>query len=105
MQIYSINFNAIQRQKIAATNTPKNLVLETHGHEQWLRWFWRSDHETSEVGDKEELSDVPSMSPLEGDKEAKEQGLKISTPKQILTRLPVLSAQIKAGNNSYKLKN
>ena len=45
------------------------------------------------------------MSPLEGDKEAKEQGLKISTPKQILTRLPVLSVQIKAGNNSYKLKN
>ena len=33
-------------------------------------------------------------------------GLKILTPKKLLTRLPILLlAQIKAGNNSYKLKN
>ena len=33
-------------------------------------------------------------------------GLKIVTPKKLLTRLPILLlAQIKAGNNSYKLKN
>ena len=33
------------------------------------------------------------------------QGLKIMTPKQMITRLPNLLAQKKAGNNSYKLKN
>ena len=33
------------------------------------------------------------------------QGLKILTPKQLITRLPILLAQIKAGNNSGKLKN
>ena len=27
------------------------------------------------------------------------------TPSQLITRLPILSAQIKAGNNSEKLKN
>ena len=27
------------------------------------------------------------------------------TPNKLLTRLPILLAQIKAGNNSYKLKN
>ena len=27
------------------------------------------------------------------------------TSNKLLTRLPILSAQIKAGNNSYKLKN
>ena len=32
-------------------------------------------------------------------------GLKILTPQQIFTRLPMLLAQIKAGNNSEKLKN
>ena len=33
------------------------------------------------------------------------QGLKVLTPKQMITRLPVLLAQLKAGNNSQKLKN
>ena len=41
------------------------------------------------------------MPPLEGD----EKGLKILTPNKLLTRLPVLLAQIKAGNNSCRFKN
>ena len=32
-------------------------------------------------------------------------GLKILTKKQMLNRLPILLAQIQAGNNSIKLKN
>ena len=32
-------------------------------------------------------------------------GLKILTNKQMLNRLPILLAQIQAGNNSIKLKN
>ena len=32
-------------------------------------------------------------------------GLIILTPQQMLTRLPILLAQIKAGNNSQELKN
>ena len=32
-------------------------------------------------------------------------GLKILTKKQMLSRLPILLAQIQAGNNSIKLKN
>ena len=34
-----------------------------------------------------------------------EQGLKILTPRQILSRLPITLAQLQAGNNSEKLKN
>ena len=34
-----------------------------------------------------------------------EKGLKILTPKQMLSRLPITLAQLKAGNNSEKLKN
>ena len=33
------------------------------------------------------------------------QGLKILTPDQMLCRLPITLAQLKAGNNSQKLKN
>ena len=32
-------------------------------------------------------------------------GLKILTPNQMLSRLPITLAQLKAGNNSQKLKN
>ena len=35
----------------------------------------------------------------------KGQGLKILTPQQMITRLPILLAQIKAGKNLQKLKN
>ena len=47
------------------------------------------------------------MPSLEGDEEdVKEgKGLKILTPNKLLTRLPILLAQIKAENNSCKLKN
>ena len=31
------------------------------------------------------------------------EGLKILTPKQMITRLPILLAQLKAGNNSQQL--
>ena len=42
----------------------------------------------------------------ESDKEVKEgKRLKILTLNKLLTRLPILLPQIKAGNNSYKLKN
>ena len=70
--------------------------------------------------------DLPSTTPLEGDEEVKsepEEGinermklnpqkrkrkgteLKILTPNKSLTKLPILLAQIKAGNNSFKLRN
>ena len=35
----------------------------------------------------------------------KGKGLKILTPNQMLSRLPISLAQLKAGNNSEKLKN
>ena len=50
-------------------------------------------------------------SSLESDKEEpskdakKGRGLKTMTPNQLLTRLPILLAQKKAGNNSQKLNN
>ena len=42
---------------------------------------------------------------LEFDRQQQGQGLKILTPSQMLSRLPISLAQLKAGNNSEKLKN
>ena len=59
---------------------------------------------SSTDNDSDEFIDMP---PLESDKEEVKggKGLKISTPDKLLTRLQILLTQIKAGNNSYKLKN
>ena len=46
------------------------------------------------------------MPPLKDDEEVKEvKGLKFLTPNKLLTRLSILLAQTKAGDNLYKLKN
>ena len=51
-------------------------------------------------------NDLPPMPPLEGDEEETEgKRLKILTPNKLLTRLPVLLAQIKDGHNSNKINN
>ena len=42
---------------------------------------------------------------LEFNRQQHGQGLKILTPNQMLSRLPIYLAQLKAGNNSEKLKN
>ena len=54
-----------------------------------------------------EESDTTNMPELEGDESAEQpgQGLKISIPDQVLSRLPITLAQSKAGNNSQKLIN
>ena len=51
------------------------------------------------------------MPELETEESAKQrrdqqgQGVRILTPEQLITRLPILLAQLKAGNDSQKLKN
>ena len=66
-----------------------------------------TDTSSLEGGDFDEFIDIPDMPPLEGDEEEVKEGkrLKILTPDKLLTRLPILLAQIKAGNNSCNLKN
>ena len=51
--------------------------------------------------------DETNMPELESEESAAQrgQGLKILTPQQMLTRLPISLAQLKSGNNSQKRKN
>ena len=65
-----------------------------------------------ELSNFENEEETPrGMPDLESEKSAaqrrktKGQGLKILTPEQMLSRLPISLAQLKAGNNSGKLKN
>ena len=54
-----------------------------------------------------DLKDIVDLYNLKSgsDTSKKGEGLKILTDKQMLNRLPILLAQIEAGNNSVKLKN
>ena len=55
--------------------------------------------------DINELLNIPDLKSKESATERQQgQGLKILTPQQILTRLPISLTQLKAGNNSQKLK-
>ena len=70
--------------------------MKTYNYKIWL--------ENIESPDKEESTGLPPMSALEADEVKKEKIIKILIPKKLLTRLPILLAQIKAGNNSKKLR-
>ena len=67
-----------------------------------------NDDKTNEVEKQPDATDMPD---LESEKDVvkrrktEEQGLKILTPQQMLSRLPTSLAQLKAGNDSEKLKN
>ena len=54
-----------------------------------------------------DLKDIADLYSIKSgsDTSKKGEGLKILNDKQMLNRLPILLAQIQAGNNSIKLKN
>ena len=57
---------------------------------------------------KPDTTDMPELESEESAAQRRNQsakGLKILTPDQIFSRLPISLAQLKAGNNSQKLKN
>ena len=63
------------------------------------------DEELDEVSNENEDIDTTDMPDLESEESIKGKGLKILTLNQILSRLPITLAQLKAGNNTEKLKN
>ena len=64
-----------------------------------------SHEELDEESDKNEDIDTTDMPDLESEKSINGKGIKILTPSQMLSRLPITLTQLKAGNNSEKLKN
>ena len=90
-------------EKTFAPSSPpkKNYYEETADYLKYM--------EEQEKGQKRFSDDYDSNGSSSGsgnvESKAKGVGLKILTNKQMLERLPILLAQIQAGNNSNKLKN
>ena len=103
-------FSDNKRRKFSNKYDPINFFVETFNYDVWFENEKSTETATriEKVGstDKEESVDLSDIPPLESDeKEVKERkGLKILTPKKLLTRFPILLAEIKAENNSGKLK-
>ena len=60
---------------------------------------------TNEQPDTTDMPELEREKPAEQEKKQKGQGLKILIPRQMLIRLAISLAQLKAGNNCEKLKN
>ena len=83
-QVYSIN-KALTKIKITVKNVPKDDLLKIEENEKIIDIIER----ILEYNSENQLG----------------LGLKMLTPNQMLSRLPISLAQLKAGNNSEKLKN
>ena len=64
-----------------------------------------SENETLKIEQNKKIIIIASYILYFNQLKQKGQGLKILTPNQMLSRLPISLAQLKAGNNSKKLKN
>ena len=80
----------------------KPISLKIKGYDYCILYNGTSDEDY-----EEEYVDLFDTPPLESDEEEVKEGkgLKILTPNKLLSRFSMLLAQIKAGNNLYKLKN
>ena len=65
----------------------------------------REKQESDEQPDTTNMLELESEESAEQNKKQRGVGLKILTPDQMLSRLPITLAQLKAGNNSQKLIN
>ena len=65
----------------------------------------RFAEQPNEQPDTTDMPDLESEESATQGKEQKAKGLKLLTPNQMLNRLSISLAQLKAGNNSEKLKN
>ena len=69
------------------------------------RFAEQPNKKPNEQPDTTDMLDLESEESAAQGKEQKAKGVKILTPSQMLSRLPISLAQLKAGNNSEKLKN
>ena len=70
--------------------------------------LWKEIIEPDETDEQPDTTNMPELESEESAEQRRNQqgkGLKILTPSQMLGRLPISLAQLKAGNNSGKLKN
>ena len=64
-----------------------------------------SKDDVNKIEEMNKIADIAELILYFNNNDQYGQGLKILTPNQMLSRLPISLAQLKAGNNSEKLKN
>ena len=64
-----------------------------------------SKDDVDKIEKMNEIADIAQLILYFNNEDQEGSGLKILTPSQMLSRLPISLAQLKAGNNSEKLKN
>ena len=73
-----------------------------------IMWLLKEIPRPKKSDEKPDTTDIPELESEESAAKRRNQegqGLKIITPDQMLSRLPITLAQLKAENNSQKLKN
>ena len=88
--------------------TGKIKSIETNNKDLPEIFEEKSVKEKQESDEQPDTTNIPEIESEESTAERRNQqgkGLKILTPYQMLSRLPITSAQLKAGNNSQKLIN
>ena len=99
--------NMFKRLRDATDEKNKNMVESINKKLMKIKNIIRNVHrdDVSNVEENEKIIDiVERILELNSEKQLG-LGLKILTPNQMLSRLPITLAQLKAGNNSEKLKN
>ena len=97
----------IERLKDAGDEKNKNMVKSIKKNLNKMKKIIKNvpKDKVSKVEENEKIIDiVERILELNSEKQLG-LGLKILTPNQMLSRLPITLAQLKAGNNSEKLKN
>ena len=97
----------IKRLKDVSDEKDRNMVKSTNKNLHKMKNIIKnmSENKTFKIEENEKIIDfVERILELNSEKQLG-LGLKILTPNQMLSRLPITLAQLKAGNNSEKLKN
>ena len=99
LQMYN---NLMVHLNIGLENDIKNMSEDKVQEKKHLDYLKSLVRAIIDAGQKYGMSDLETEE--EAEKRQRGQELKILTPKQMITRLPILLAQLKEGNNSQKLK-
>ena len=79
--------------------------LITSGLNDFKNEIENMNEEEKEIDKPNQIVDIVKKFLAFNDRTQREKGLEILTPNQMLSRLPISLAQLKAGNNSEKHKN
>ena len=95
------DLSGAKRSKMDPKYDYANLTLDEYDYSEWYKEL---DNSPRLEGDEENYYTASSTSLSKSDKK-EGKGLKILTRNKLLTRSPIVLAQIKAGSNSNNLKN